>query len=67
MMPPSFFALDNLPRMYVYGLQAIVMMPPMRGLAFLYLSLREGLSLDIKAGKRGMKLDYKIKAEYGNI
>ena len=30
-------------------LQAIAMMPPMRGLAFLYLSLREGLSLDIKA------------------
>ena len=53
--------------MYVYGLQAIAMMPQMRGLAFLYLSLREGLSLDIKAGKRGMKLDYKIKAEYGNI
>ena len=45
----------------------VAMMPPIRGLAFLYISLREGLSLDIKAGKRGMKLDYKIKAEYGNI
>ena len=65
MMPPSFFALDN-----CRGCMSMAcrpMMPPMRGLAFLYLSLREGLSLDIKAGKRGMKLDYKIKAEYGNI
>lgn len=53
--------------MYVYGRQAVAMMPPIRGLAFIYVSLREGLSLDIKAGKRGMKLDCKIKTGYGNI
>ena len=45
----------------------VAMMPPIRDLAFLYISLREGLSLDIKAGKSGMKLDCKIKTGYGNI
>lgn len=45
----------------------VAMMPPIRGLAFLYISLREGLSPDIKAGKRDMKLDCKIKTGYGNI
>lgn len=66
MMPPSFLLLITAADVCLWP-AAIAMMPPMRGLAFLYLSLREGLSLDIKAGKRGMKLDYKIKAEYGNI
>ena len=45
----------------------VAMMPPIRDLAFLYISLREGLSLDIKAGKRDMKSDCKIKTGYGNI
>ena len=45
----------------------VAMMPPIRDLAFLYISLREGLSLDTKAGKSGMKLDCKIKTGYGNI
>ena len=36
----------------------VAMMPPIRDLAFLYISLREGLSLDIKAGKSGICLLY---------
>ena len=60
---------DGRPFFFLFLITAadVCLWPAIRDLAFLYISLREGLSLDIKAGKRDMKLDCKIKTGYGNI
>ena len=52
---PSFLFLITAAHVCLWP-AGVAMMPPIRGLAFLYISLREGLSPDIKAGKEGHEI-----------